>query len=75
MRVFHILALLVPAGCAAPPPPPTIVGGPDPADATIGVGAPEPRSVMAGTVDYRVVEPKDWRSLNDRVAPAAGRSR
>ena len=74
MRILYLVALLAPVGCAALPPPPAMVGGPDPADATAGVGAPEPGSVMAGTLDYRVVEPKDWRTLNDRVAPAAGRS-
>jgi hypothetical protein len=51
---------------------PTIQTGADPADPY----APAPHSryapVTAGTVDYRIVEPKPWVQQNERLAPKSG---
>lgn len=60
------------AGCASPLPTPQT--GADPADPTVSVSAPVYVPVTAGTADYRPVEPKPWRDLNDRVAPGARRT-
>ncbi len=54
-------------GCAATLPADPI--GPDPADSAVPVAAPRYVPVTSGTADYRPVEPKPWRDMNDRVAP------
>jgi hypothetical protein len=66
-----LLALGV-AACAAPSLPELSPADASSPDAAI-VGTPY-RSVMSGTAPHAPVGLKPWRELNDRVAPAAGRS-
>ena len=45
-----------------------------PAEATAPVRAPNYSSVISGVKPFRVVEPKDWRSLNTAAGPSQTRS-
>lgn len=44
----------------------------DPADPTAKVPRQRVVPVMAGTIDYRPVQPKSWIDSNQRVAPKSG---
>ncbi|MDH7794476.1 MULTISPECIES: hypothetical protein [unclassified Beijerinckia] len=54
------------AGCSAWP---NLDAVRDPADPTAKVPRQRVAPVMAGTVDYRPVQPKSWIDSNQRVAP------
>jgi hypothetical protein len=72
MRRFLLATVAMgPAACAAPLP--ALQTGPDPADATTPVADTKYTPVTAGTADYRPVDRKSWRDMNDRVAPDPGR--
>lgn len=67
--LLFVVAGIMLAGCGTPLP--SVHAGPDPADAAVAVPMPAYVPVTAGTADYRPVEPKAWRELNERVAPGA----
>ena len=60
------------AACAAPPLPELSPADASNPDAAIVATPYQP--VMSGTAPHAPVGLKPWRELNDRVAPAAGRS-
>ncbi|WP_419953321.1 hypothetical protein [Methylobacterium sp.] len=64
------LAAVLPLAACVP------AGGPErlvmPADPTVAVRSPRYSSVTAGVKRFDVVDPKDWRELNRRVAPKPG---
>lgn len=59
------------AACNAPLPESV---SPDPADPAAPTAAAPYRPVLAGTAVYEPAGLKPWRTLNDEVAPSAGRS-
>lgn len=71
-RSLLVAATIALAGCASPLP--TALTGPDPANSTAPVLEPRYVPVTVGTVDYRPVEPRSWRGLNERVAPGGRRT-
>lgn len=54
------------SACAGLPPP--LAMGPDPADPAVAVRPAGYSPVLAGTIDYRPVEPKPWAERNSSVA-------
>ena len=54
------------SACAGLPPP--VSTGPDPADPAVAVRPAAYSPVLAGTIDYRPVEPKSWVERNSSVA-------
>ena len=70
IAAFLLMAVI--AGCTQSLP--VIHSGPDPADGKSAVVPTVYKSVTAGTANYRPVEPKSWREMNERVAPRPGQS-
>lgn len=67
MKSVVLMALAVTlAGCSAWP---NLDAGRDPSDPTAKVPRQRYDSVMAGTIDYRPVQPRSWVDSNERVAP------
>lgn len=52
--------------------PPVIGSGADPSDAPSRIPTMRHMPVLAGTADYRPVDPKPWIESNERVAPKTG---
>lgn len=61
-----VAAAAIVSACAGLPPP--VATGPDPANPSAGVRPVDYSPVLAGTVDYRPVEPKPWAERNNSVA-------
>ncbi len=64
--VVLVAAAATVSACAGPPP--QLAMGPDPADPNAAVRPAGYSPVLAGTIDYRPVEPKPWAELNNSVA-------
>lgn len=65
------LAALV-AACSSAPLPESV--SPDPADPAAPTSVVPYRPVLAGTAAHEPAGLKPWRTLNEEVAPRAGRS-
>ncbi|RAI34337.1 hypothetical protein [Rhodoplanes serenus] len=67
MKIAVLAALsAILSACSVPPP---MAVGLDPADPDVPVAPTRYRSVTAGTVDYRPIDPKPWAEQNQQVAP------
>jgi hypothetical protein len=70
-RLFFPALLGLLAACAEAPPP-ALSPSPDPSEPAAGAASDSYRSVTAGTVFYKPIEPLPWEQVNQRVAPRAG---
>jgi hypothetical protein len=68
-RLLILSAVLPILGACVPTVPYHVVS---PADPSVGVRRPAYSTVTAGTRNFQVTGPKDWRELNREVAPGAG---
>ena len=68
-RLLIIAAALPVLGACVPTAPYQVLA---PADPAVGVRRPAYSTVTAGTRNFQVTGPKDWRELNREVAPGGG---
>jgi hypothetical protein len=68
LKPISLAAVALSLGACVPATPTYLAA---PADPTVGTRAPRYSAVTAGIRGYDVVEPANWRELNQRVAPEA----